>query len=375
MKKTILIGVLALALGACSKQVKENSNVIQVDIENVQPMNLADFVESIQLVPLETTDESLIKRIERMVIRDGKVYIQNDLQDVLVFDENGKFLLSTAQRRGQGPEDYFMMMSMDVTNDGLISIYEGFRIREYDMDLNLVNSYFPQLPDSIHSALEKRKHIKLDDDIYLFRDNEYTSYYSASKDSVLSIKHEHYHPKSCAIVNNLRLLEHEGEIYFSPSYICDTLYRVNTAEHRMEPVIAFHSEEDINLDEMPDDMTFQYYVEYMMNTEKMFMLDKVHLPHADFCFMANVKDKKGGVVYRDKHGKVKVYYQKDTQSFPVPHAVYENKLVFAAMPKYIEEMDMTLVDAESLERIKDLKEDDNQVLVIYTVFGQNPVFR
>ena len=375
MKKTILIGVLALALGACSKQVKENSNVIQVDIENVQPMNLADFVESIQLVPLETTDKSLIKRIERMVIRDGKVYIQNDLQDVLVFDENGKFLLSTAQRRGQGPEDYFMMMSMDVTNDGLISIYEGFRIREYDMDLNLVNSYFPQLPDSIHSALEKRKHIKLDDDIYLFRDNEYTSYYSASKDSVLSIKHDHYHPKSCAIVNNLRLLEHEGEINFSPSYICDTLYRVNTAEHRMEPVIAFHSEEDINLDEMPDDMTFQYYVEYMMNTEKMFMLDKVHLSHADFCFMANVKDKKGGVVYRDKHGKVKVYYQKDTQSFPVPHAVYENKLVFAAMPEYIEEMDMTLVDAESLERIKDLKEDDNQVLVIYTVFGQNPVFR
>ena len=375
MKKTIFIVALTLVLSACSRQVEENKGVISVDIENANPMNLADFVESIQLVPLETTDESLIKRIERMVIQDGKIYIQNDLQDVLVFDENGKFLLSTAQRRGQGPEDYFMMMSMDVTNDGLISIYEGFRIREYDMDLNLVNSYFPQLPDSIHSALEMRKHIKLDDDIYLFRDNEYTSYYSASKDSVLSIKHEHYHPKSCAIVNNLRLLEHEGEIYFSPSYICDTLYRVNTAEHRMEPVIAFHSEEDINLDEMPDDMTFQYYVEYMMNTEKMFMLDKVHLPHADFCFMANVKDKKGGVVYRDKHGKVKVYYQKDTQAFPVPHAVYENKLVFAAMPEYIEEMDMSLVDAESLERIKDLKEDDNQVLVIYTVFGQNPVFR
>ena len=367
MKKTIFIGVLALALGACSKQVKENSNVIQVDIENVQPMNLADFVESIQLVPLETTDKSLIKRIERMVIRDGKVYIQNDLQDVLVFDVNGKFLLSTAQRRGQGPEDYFMIMSMDVTNDGLISIYEGFRIREYDMDLNLVNSYFPQLPDSIHSAQETRKHIKLDDDTYLFRDYQYTSYYSVSKDSVFDIKHEYYHPKSYAIVSNLRLLKHKGEIYFSPSYICDTLYRVNTTEHRMEPVIAYHNEDDINLDEMPEDMNFQYYVEYMMGTEKMFMLDKVHLPDADFCFMANVKDKKGGVVYRDKQGKVTTYYYTDTQMFFVPNAVYENKLVFAAMPEDIEEMDMTLIDAESQERIKDLKEDDNQVLVIYTL--------
>ena len=139
MKKTILIGAMALVLGACSEQPKENSNVIQVDIENVQPMNLADFVESIQLVPLETTDESLIKRIERMVIQDGKVYIQNDWLDVLVFDTNGKFLLRTAKRLGQGPDDYFRMTSMDVTDDGLISIYEGFRIREYDMDLNLVN--------------------------------------------------------------------------------------------------------------------------------------------------------------------------------------------------------------------------------------------
>ena len=85
MKKTILIGALALALGACFEQPKENSNVIQVDIENAQPMNLADFVESIQLVPLETTDESLIKRIERMVIQDGKVYIQNHILNVLVY--------------------------------------------------------------------------------------------------------------------------------------------------------------------------------------------------------------------------------------------------------------------------------------------------
>ena len=367
MKKTILIGALVLALGACSEPIKENSNVIQMDIENAQPMNLADFVESIQLVPLETTDESLIKQIRRMVMQDGKVYIQNDLQNVLVFDENGKFLLSTAKRLGQGPEDYFMMTSMDVTDDGLISIYEGFRIQEYDMNLKLVNSYFPQMPDSIHSAQEMRKHIKLDKDTYLFRDYEYTSYYSASKDSVFGIKHEYYHPKSYAIVNDLRLLKHDGEIYFSPSYICDTLYRVNTTNHRMEPVIAYHSEDDINLDEMPDDMTFQYYVEYMMNTERMFMLDKIHLPHADFCFMANVKDKKGGMVYRDKHGKVTTYYHKDTQIFPVPNAVYENKLVFAAMPEHIEKIDMTLVDAESQNRIKDLKEDDNQVLVIYTL--------
>jgi len=105
----------------------------------------------------------------------------------------------------------------------------------------------------------------------------------------------------------------------------------------------------------------------MMNTEKMFLLDKIHLPHADFCFLANVKDKKGGVTYQDKNGKVTTYtYSYDKTFFPVPNAIHENKLIYAAMPDVVERcIDVSLVDAESLERIKNLKEDDNQVLVIY----------
>ena len=174
MKKLVSSLLICMALASCAEPMNENGHVIKVSIEDTRPMELSEFVESIKLIPLETTEESLIKEISRLVMKDGKVYIQNHLLNVLVFDENGKFLLSTAKRYGQGPEDYYMLSSMDITDDGLISIYEGFRIREYDMNLNLVNSYFPQLPDSIHSALEMRKHIKLDKDTYLFRDHEYT---------------------------------------------------------------------------------------------------------------------------------------------------------------------------------------------------------
>ena len=56
----------------------------------------------------------------------------------------------------------------------------------------------------------------------------------------------------------------------------------------------------------------------------------------------------------------------DKTFFPVPNAIYENKLIYAAMPDVVERcIDVSLVDAESLERIKNLKEDDNQVLIIY----------
>ena len=49
--------------------------------------------------------------------------------------QDGKFLVSTANRIGQGPEDYLVVGDMDITDDGLISIDEGVRIREYDLSL------------------------------------------------------------------------------------------------------------------------------------------------------------------------------------------------------------------------------------------------
>ena len=42
-------------------------------------------------------------------------------------------------------------------------------------------------------------------------------------------------------------------------------------------------------------------------------------------------------------------------------------LALGACSEPVKEMDMGLVDTESQKRIKDLKEDDNQVLVIYTL--------
>lgn len=72
MKKTYLIGALALTLCACSGQPKEENGVIKVDIENAQPLKLSDLVESITLIPLETTDESLVKDINKLKVRDGK---------------------------------------------------------------------------------------------------------------------------------------------------------------------------------------------------------------------------------------------------------------------------------------------------------------
>ena len=368
MKKLILSLLICAALVSCSEPMNENGHVIKVDIEDARPMELSDFVESIKLIPLETTDESLIKSIRQLMVQDGKIYINNDRRDVLVFDENGKFLLSTAKRIGEGPEDYLTVRNIDITNEGLISIDEGIRIREYDMSLRLVNTCFPQVPYEVRSAQEPRKHLKLNKNTYLIREYQHTLVYSVSADSILSCRHEYHHPNSwTGIVNNLRFLKQGEDIFFSPSYISDTLYRVNLKELSMEPVIIYDiGEEGVDIDNLPEGMNPQYYFEYLLNTSKTFLADKIHLPNDDFCFAHQIKGQKMYVIHRNKEGKVTTYLNSEEEALPTPYAVYEGNLIYAALPEEVDKhIDLALVDAESLERIKSLKEDDNQVLVCY----------
>ena len=76
MKKLVFSLLIGVALVSCSEPMNENRHVIKVDIEDAHSMEFTDFVENIKLIPLETTDESLIKDIRRLVMQDGKVYIR-----------------------------------------------------------------------------------------------------------------------------------------------------------------------------------------------------------------------------------------------------------------------------------------------------------
>ena len=65
-------------------------------------------------------------------------------------------------------------------------------------------------------------------------------------------------------------------------------------------------------------------------------------------------------------GKVTTYLNNEKESLPTPYTVYEGNFIYAALQEEIDKhINPILVDGESLERIKSLKEDDNQVLVIY----------
>ena len=99
--RIFLLLVLCLIISSCSTKKKQPEMSFSViSMENISfksKLKFSEFVEHIEVIPLETTSESLIGEIKRIIHRNGRYYmlVTNGYSNarVLVFDDLGKFLL------------------------------------------------------------------------------------------------------------------------------------------------------------------------------------------------------------------------------------------------------------------------------------------
>lgn len=101
-----LLFLFALTLFACSPQEKPEEQLIHVDLEEQNKVSIFDLCSSIQLIPLETTDASLLRTIRKIETFNGHYYLLDDRgEKILVFNETGRFLFAIDDA-GPGPNQY-----------------------------------------------------------------------------------------------------------------------------------------------------------------------------------------------------------------------------------------------------------------------------
>lgn len=144
LKHLSLCMVTCICMVACtSKQQQENVSdnlpytVIPFEkgVENVKQVKLSEIAEKITFVPMETTDASLIARpkLMSMVYVDGKIIIPCTL-GVLAFDEKGKYL-NTISRKGQGPGEYVQLRFVSTNEElGMLFLQDNLKLLSYRVD-------------------------------------------------------------------------------------------------------------------------------------------------------------------------------------------------------------------------------------------------
>ena len=120
MKSNLYIALmgLVLALVSCSEQKPATNVGVFIDLsESVRDtLRVTDCMEPLDIIPLETTDESLLGTVDKLMEHNGRYYVLDKMRKgVLVFDSSGKFL-HRAGRIGQGPGEYQDLV--DFTVDG-----------------------------------------------------------------------------------------------------------------------------------------------------------------------------------------------------------------------------------------------------------------
>ena len=122
MKKMILsLGIALFALCGCKEtsSVKESEGRIVVDITQPEKnLKMSDLFSDIKYVKLETTSESLIQYINRVVDLDGNLLVADrDNQSLLLFGKDGRFIKKIVGQ-GKGPGEYSKMYDVAVDKEG-----------------------------------------------------------------------------------------------------------------------------------------------------------------------------------------------------------------------------------------------------------------
>ncbi|MDR3184123.1 MAG: 6-bladed beta-propeller [Prevotellaceae bacterium] len=117
------------------KHIRNNyeTDKIVVDINREDKSSFDDFFEYSHHIVLQTTDNSLISRIDKMQIRNDRLYILDRTGVILVFDTNGNFI-KRINHKGQSGMEYISAHDFEIdTEDNLyICDFLGSKILKYD---------------------------------------------------------------------------------------------------------------------------------------------------------------------------------------------------------------------------------------------------
>ncbi len=135
---TITTCILLLCI-SCANEVKHKSSgelpTINIDVsalKSVMVNKLSDIYEALEMIGLETRDESVIQKIDKIEIHDQNIYILDSkgAKALLVFSIDGKYKYKIGSI-GNGPGEYIEPIDFDV-DDSQIRILSFKKLIIYD---------------------------------------------------------------------------------------------------------------------------------------------------------------------------------------------------------------------------------------------------
>jgi len=380
----LLVSLLILLLASCSKGIDSQLNFgdakYVIDAKNVfSKMTPQDSLfSSITLIPLETTDDCLIRMITGLKIQDSLIYINSFFQELLVFDFTGKFVRKIGSL-GNGPGEFNYMGDFLFTDEGDIQILDFKQILTYSKDGKFKFSQKFDFTDTkYYCNADKFAKIK-NGDYFLwggnpgggddeFKRNIYMMYKVNSK---LQMESRFFPLGNGDGGNNDRFRKYNDTIIFAPYQLDNSLYQIDdqgnisvryyfdfgkySIKNKVKDPSQHIDIKNVNIDDLVTGID-----RYSETDNWLFTIFSIN--RKGYSILTSKKNLKSYCLSGTP--------AKDELRFYMPYLLYEDTLVSVIDAHYLleemERMDPVAIEKWNLHKIKDLDPADNQVVLLYT---------
>ena len=247
MKPVLLLSLLCLFWGSCTKELQNKEPLITVDFEQCmnteRAMKISEIADTVEYLELKTPKDIIISRIWDVFLVDD-FWIVRSISGISKFTKEGEWVMQIG-RKGQGPGEYIGVRGVDydpIRKEILIA--DAQQILFYDLDGNyirnvkIVEDYFYNIgiSDSVlwtgALGLHQEKH-----EVYAFNYQNDTLAFFPNPNYGMKVKNS-----DGVYFSHTRwdreFYRYNGELYLKNRPANDTVFRLSSFNRT--PYIAFN---------------------------------------------------------------------------------------------------------------------------------------
>ena len=385
MKRTVFFVFLIVILFACHSEHEVDYPVLSVDITKMNVPSVFDIFEKIEIIPLETTDNSLIggEGVGIIDFYNNHYYILNgSTQSFFCFDEHGKFVRKIGNR-GLGPQEYNYITDFIINNNVVELLSPWGFLYVYNLSGRFLNkTSLPMIVDNYQTSLIQDDSIRIFNyqDIMLLNDSIriLTSSVDLNQDMLYV-----YSTRSNTIINsfyknNYNIPAQVGKSYYQYNDsiffyepIVSKVFRINQYGYEVAYAWDFGamSPENSRLEkDISSERSFQLFESGQMKG----LLNR-QFQNENYYFTRSTRIAKLysneilhiNILYDKRNNRAFVFekFKEDLTFFPV---FWNDEYVLASSHIYLKKaVDFTVLDEENRNKLKAITEDDNPFLIKY----------
>jgi hypothetical protein len=361
-------------------ETTKNAKTIKIEDNRGATVESNQMVDSVYYVRLETNEECLIGRIDKLYqLQDRIVIVDKAIsRAIFIFDLQGKFL-SKISRFGEGPEEYTQISDATVDKKGKqIFVLDEFRrqIKAYDFMGNYIQLYntlahihnFEYMSDS-RFVLFRDKNAKIENPL----DLNYSIFVTSSKKPMIGAFAYIYNDiEDRHFTTSRKLYEQNGKIYYNAPF-SKTIYEIT--EKNVELVYRLDLGRK-GLDESQIDKYSDQELREKLSSDSFFFLHEFADTDSSSYMKFWTSSELLSSLY-DKRTKKVVTFSKISTShpeiiyFPLPVTGYKDFYISYLEPQSMISMqnDLAYFSKNKSEKVVDIyakiKEGDNPIIMYY----------